>query len=187
MDQSLLTFSVLATCTQSHIVLVDPTFATLLPRAPPRCHQRRVHSVYVENNPICMNNSQSLMVDVVPNNPRSQSNEVLVVSCAPLGKEIIHERIFTKQMDIQISTASESFLDLDIIERNVLLVAARYPVPTNCHIISQRHNDVRVIQLTDEVWWLRGLNGYNEIFAKIGRSRYGLLGPTERIDFYWLE
>ncbi|VDK53349.1 unnamed protein product [Cylicostephanus goldi] len=53
-------------------------------------------------------------------------------------------------MDIQISPASEGFLNVDILERNVLLVAARYAVPTLCQIVSEQNNDVKIIQLTDE-------------------------------------
>ncbi|VDN26670.1 unnamed protein product [Cylicostephanus goldi] len=100
-----------------------------------------------------MNQSQTLVVDIVPNSPNTEPNELVIVSCATNEKEVIHERLspnHLNSMDIQISLASEGFLNVDIMERNVLLVAARYAVPTLCQIVSENNNDIKIIQLTDE-------------------------------------
>ncbi|KAL6740553.1 hypothetical protein Aduo_013897 [Ancylostoma duodenale] len=140
----------LVTCTQSHVVLVEPKSATLHPRIAPQCHQRRVRTIYVENKAKCANKSHSLVVDISSIELQSPTSDLIVISCATLSREIIHDRMFSVHMDIQMSLGSEGSVNLEIVERNVILVAARYAVPTLCQIISEQGGEINVLQLTDE-------------------------------------
>ncbi|KAK6750246.1 hypothetical protein RB195_002315 [Necator americanus] len=140
---------VLVTCTQTHVVLVDPISATLRPRLGSQCQHRRIHNVYVENKSNCMNRSHPLVVNIDPIDANPRTDAIILISCASFNEDLIHERVFSTHMDIQISLSADGSLNVELVERDVLLVAARYAVPTLCQVTSEDGGDLKILQLTD--------------------------------------
>lgn len=141
---------VLVTCTQSHVVLNVPSSAELHPRISSWCQQPRKRTIYVENRAKCLNSSYPLLVDVYSEDKQPGVSDLVAINCCSNLESAINERIYPEHMDLLVSMNSHGDLDVEVVEKNVMIVDGHYAVPTLCQLIDEGGDELKISALTDE-------------------------------------
>ncbi|VDO61225.1 unnamed protein product [Heligmosomoides polygyrus] len=142
---------VLVTCTQSHVVLNVPSSAELHPRISSWCQQPRKRTIYVENRAKCLNSSYPLLVDVYSEDKQPGVSDLVAINCCSNLESAINERIYPEHMDLLVSMNSHGDLDVEVVEKNVMIVDGHYAVPTLCQLIDEGGDELKISALTDEM------------------------------------
>ncbi|KAK5976960.1 hypothetical protein GCK32_021077, partial [Trichostrongylus colubriformis] len=74
---------------------------------------------------------------------------MIAVDCPSHHEEMVHEKVLPAHMDMLFHVDAHGTIEVEILEKNVMIVDARYAVPTLCQLIDG-YDDPRIISLTDE-------------------------------------
>lgn len=116
------------------------------------------------------NSSYPLLVDVYSEDKQPGVSDLVAINCCSNLESAINERwerllasrfrssyesvcfrIYPEHMDLLVSMNSHGDLDVEVVEKNVMIVDGHYAVPTLCQLIDEGGDELKISALTDEV------------------------------------